>query len=1118
MEKNNLLKHFFFRHQKKMMLMQAMFVLAIVFLLPMSTGAMQTKRITLKGKSISIRQVFEELKRQTDMYFMYNEKDVEKCANLDLNLKELSLDVTLQELTEKTPFEFEIIEDYVIVKKKKVSPQEQQYPENITGKVVDEQGNPIPGVNIIVIRNNIGTVSDIDGNFEISSGGMPNNILRFSFIGMETLDQVDRGVPMKVVMKEKREGLEEVVVTGIFEQKRESYTGAVTTVGEKELKLFESRDLLSTLESIDPAFNIEESNLHGSDPNRLPNITIRGTSSLPSVNDLQNEASANLNTPLIILDGFEISLQRLMDLNNEEVQSISLLKDASATAIYGSRAANGVVVITLKDPEEGKLKVYLKSSLNIEQPDLEGYQLLNAEDKLELERLAGFYDSPYKPGQDLLLKEKYNQVLATVRSGTSTDWIAKPTRTGIGHKHNLRLEGGNKNLRYSASAGYNYIAGVMEGSNRETFNGDITLGYYHKKIIIKNQTGIGLNKSENSPYGSFSDYTKLNPYWVPYDEKGNLVRFLDNSNQLWDTYPDNPLYNASLNTIDESAYTRIANNLSLDWRILEELRFRTRFGISKQISNSDKYKPFSHTDFEFFTGDNLFRRGTYDYQTGESSSIDGSATLSYTKLFFEKHRVYLGVNYDMSQSNMFRYNVNVEGFMQDNLDFLGDAAQYALNRKPSGIESTTRRFGLTSNLNYTFDERFIADMSVRVDGSSQFGANKRMAPFGSVGLGWNIHNEDFFNRDRGASLMRLKGSYGVVGSQRFDPYQAISTYEYFGNSRYLGWMGSTLMGIANEDLEWQTTDQYNLGFESRWFKNRFQFNADVYYKFTESLLSVRDLPYSNGFKAYTENFGEVQNKGFELMSTIFLIRNTSKKIIWSVTGRVVHNRNRIVKISDALKEQTAIQMQAKGETPNRLVFEGDPQSAIYVVPSLGIDPSTGKEVFVTREGEVSYEWNSRDRVYAGQEEPKYRGNASTMFRYKGLTLNLAFSYHWGGQRYNQTLIQRVENADLQYNVDQRVFDQRWTKPGDRVSFRDLVIYDRTYASSRFVQDDAVLRCQNISLAYEASKDWIKRNLGMSSLRFQCNMQDIFYWSTIKRERGLGYPFSRRMSLAMSAYF
>ena len=922
-----------------------------------------------------------------------------------------------------------------------------------------------------------------------------------------------------VVLKPAKNELEDVVVTGIFKKSRESFTGAVSTITEKELKSFRGRNLLSTLKNIDPTFNIIEDNTYGSDPNHLPEVQIRGTSSLPTVEDLKNETkTSSLNTPLIILDGFEISLQRMLDLNDEDISSVTLLKDGSATAIYGSRGANGVVVIESKRPEVGKLRLSYRGSLNVEIPDLTDYDLLDAREKLQLEVDAGLYEGNFS-NETMRLQERYTKVKEAVESGVDTYWLSKPLRTGVGHKHNLRLEGGGEGgFRYSASVQYNDVKGVMKGSNRETFNGNVDLVYELGSLLFRNSLEVGLSESNESSYGSFDQYVKLNPYWTGVDENGKVVKELEETNDLFNPGPANPLYDATLDLVNQTTTTTITDNFAIEWRPLKNMTLRSRIGLTKTLSNGDNFKPAEHSDFKDYTDDQIFRKGKYIYSSDKGFSYDWDITLSYSKTFGDKHELYAGLNYNLAQSESKSYTFTMEGFPQANLKMLSMALQYEKDGKPSGSESVKRRLGVTGNVNYIYDKRYFADISYRVDGASDFGSDKRFAPFYSFGLGWNINQEKFMEGIAWLDRLKLRASYAVTGAVNFSAYQALASYEYFTGDRYRYWFGSELMGLANEDLTWQQTDKWNVGLELAFLNNRLRVTADYYRNTTDNLLSEMYLPLANGFSSYTANIGEVRNTGVELSASGFLIRNTEKNIIWSLSASMIHEKNEIVKISDALKAENEELEAAGGSNPNFLYREGEALRTLYVVPSLGIDPSTGKELYVNRFGELTYVWDARDKQACGVQDPKFRGNINTMFTWKDLSVNLSFAYRFGGYAYNSTLIDRVENADVKYNVDRRVYKDRWREPGDHTFFKDVKDKTATQMTSRFVQKENTLECQSAQVKYDFSQNWIKQYLGMQHFSVAFNMDNLFRISTIKQERGIAYPFSRRFSFSLSAIF
>lgn len=1071
--------------------------------------------MTLKFRRVPIREVLNEIKRQTGRGFALS-ADVEKAVgNVSVDVENATVHQAMEAMLAGTGFEYSIVNNQIVVLKKRASDGKIR----ISGTVLDNFREPVAGAIVYVRGTSNSSEADIDGNFSLIMNE-PGEI-EISYIGFKPYRlNVMNDMSGIVARMEPDNMLEDVVVTGIFNKNKETFTGAVTSISEKELLNFKGQNLIATLKNIDPVLNVAVNNLAGSDPNSLPSLSIRGNASLgSSLEEIEMGVQASLNTPLIIMDGFEISLEKLMDYNDEDIASMNILKDASATAIYGSRGANGVIVITTKAPEAGRIKVYFKAGLNLEMPDLSSYNLMNAREKLQLEYENGVYDYKYDMATDVAFKNLYHENLKNVNRGVDTYWIGQPVRVGVGQRYNLNLTGGNNTFRWRASLGYNNIAGAMKGSDRNNFNGTIDLSYTHKRLIFNNQTSITTNKAQNSKYGEFSTYAQMNPYWPIHDENGELIKSYTSPLSEITTQVGNPLYNSTLNTYNKSNYTQIVNNFSIEWNIIDELRLRGQVGISKTFNKSDVFYPAEHTMFESYPISDAMKKGSYTYGTGEAFALNANATLSYSKTFAKKHTVYVGADFYISENSSYGYSFSAIGFPNSNLDFIGSSLGYADGARPSSSEGKNRALGYTANANYSYDNRYFIDGSFRADGSSLFGGNNRYAPFWSAGLGWNIHREKFMANQKFISNMKLRGSVGESGSQNFSSYQALSTYAYYTDQKYGLWNGAYLMGHGNPDLRWQKVFQWNVGLDLSVLDGRISAAVDVYNKDTRDLLSRRDLQASTGFTSYTENVGAINNKGVEAMLSGYIVRNLEKRIIWCLTGRIAYNRNTIVKLSDALKKDTQDAL-TKDIELGTLLFEGDPTNAIYAVRSLGIDPSTGNELYLTKDGQITDTWKSSDRVFLGSYDPKYRGNISSLFQWGGLSLNLGFGFYFGGYQYNSTLLSKVEimrNMIAVGNVDKRVYEDRWQKPGDVKFFKK--IDDRsTKATSRFVMKENVFEFQNIALQYTFEGPKLKEKAKIQSIILGVNMSDIFHLSTIRQERGTSYPFARHASMSLSLTF
>ena len=1080
----------------------------------------QEQVISLNLKNVTYLELFNELHRQTGVRFLYSSDQLENLSRIDVVADRKKMREVLEDALKETSLTCVFEEDMVMLRER----QQQQVSELVVkGLVTDTKKQPLPGVTVMIKGTSLGTVTDAEGHYVLTIPQRDELVLVFSFVGMNSREVTYKGEKeLNVELEEKIAEMDEVVVTGIFQKSQASFTGSATTVTAKELQQFGNRNLLQSLHNIDPSINIIENNAFGSNPNRLPEVQIRGNSSIPNVDELKDQTRVDLNTPLIVLDGFETTLQKLIDINENEVETLTILKDASATAIYGSRGANGVIVITTKKPAMGQLRVSYKGDVNIEIPDLTGYDLLEAREKLELEKRVGLYSKPSNPDQEWRLQRYYSYLLDDVNSGVNTYWLSKPLQTSVGQRHALKVEGGDKSFRYSASLQWNDIRGVMKESYRKTFNGAIQLSYYWKNLKFSNNLMISAGKRQESPYGDFSEYAKMNPYWRTHDENGKILKRLGNSGESdyafrWSRLPVNPLYNATLNTYDRGNNTDITNNFMLEWKVLETLDLRGRFGITKNTDETRVFKPADHTDFADYSEDDMFRKGTYAYGISNSFSYEGSLNLAYHQSF-GKHLLVAGVDVNLREGRSRSSSFKAEGFTNENFDDISSALQYEKNGKPSGAESTVRSVGFTGNVNYTYDNRYFADLSGRMDGSSQFGSNKRFAPFWAVGIGWNMHNESFLKEVSWVNMLKLRFSVGTSGSQHFNAYQAIQTYRYFLDDKYYAWNGSSLIAMGNPDLKWQQKRDYNIGLDVKLWDNRITIGGDFYIAKTNDLISTLTLPAANGFTTYIENIGSLKNTGYELRLSAYVLRKD--QMSWSVSLAGIHNKNKIVEVSQALLDaQNAIESEDL-VNPNVQFRPGYSSNTIWTVRSAGIDPGTGKEVFISRDGNRTYNWSASDIVATGVSDPKLEGNISSMFRYKGLSLNVSFGYRFGGQIYNSTLANKVEvsKTAIGWNVDARVFHDRWKNIGDQASFKGLDDFTPTNKTSRFVQDETTFRCQNMTLQYELKSQALNKLLGIDYCLFSASTSDLFYISTVKRERGTSYPFSRQFSLGVNVVF
>ncbi|MGX5819450.1 SusC/RagA family TonB-linked outer membrane protein [Chitinophaga lutea] len=1092
-------------------------VLLIVFL-SFTGRSFAQQPVSLHEKNMPLEAAIAAISKQSGYDFVINTRLLKSAPPIDVQFDKLPMEAALKVCLARLPLDFVVEEKTVIIREKPNAraPQE-AVQERVRGVVQDEKGNPIPGASVSETNGVNRTITNPKGEFELSVSSR-NAVLLVSSIGFDRRTYQLEGITgtIRIVLKESVTALGEVQVTiknGYYEKSRQTFTGAATAFTGEQLRTVTNQNILAALTTLDPSFKLMENNLIGSDPNKLPEFQIRGSSSIQS--SLDEKYKGNPNLPVFMLDGFEVSLEKIYDLDPQRISGVTILKDAAALAIYGSRGANGVVVISTYAPVAGRLRVTYNANIDFDVADLSGYQLLNASEKLEYEKMAGIYT----PGSAVYVGERYqeyyNERLKMVQQGTNTDWLKKPVKDlGINTKHTITLEGGDRSFRYSLAGYYNPSEGVMKGSGRDRQGINVVLNYNYKNLRFSNQLSYDHVKMTNSPYGSFSTYAYLNPYYSPYDANGDLTRILYTLSSVKNptVVIANPLYNATINTKNQSAYDNFINNFRVEWNLNPDLRFTGTFSINKQNSGSDDFRPSKHTDFI-----SAAKKGRYVKTTGELVQYEGNLGLNYNKLV-RKHMLVLNANYNIRQVSNNSYTVTAAGFPNDLMDHIGMGLEYLEGTRPQGTESTSRLVGALANFNYSYDNRFLADFAVRFDGSSQFGSENKWGSFWSAGLGWNLHREAFLKDSRVINLLKLRGSTGITGSQNFYPYQAALTYNYLPDITYDDLIGAVVNTYGNQGLKWQITQKRNVGVDFELLKSKITGYFNYYADNSKDVLVDVTMAPSLGFSTYKANLGEVQNKGYELSVRGTLLSNPAKKTYWNVFGLAIRNQNSLRKISNALRAYNDDVDGKAANKPSVRYIEGQSVNTIWVVKSLGIDPATGEEVYVDRTGKITNTWSPSAYMPYGTTDPKLEGTFGTSGGWKGFELNIFFRYKFGGYLYNNTLVDRVENVNPNQNVDRRVLYDRWKAPGDVAQFKAITNTAQTKPTSRFVEKDDLLELKSVNISYNFRDQPFLKKIGAQNIRVSGFMNDVFRTSGVKVERGIDYPFARHFAIALQATF
>ena len=910
----------------------------------------------------------------------------------------------------------------------------------VSGKVTDAQtGESLPGVNVLLKGTGVGANTDLDGNYKISvpsEGGT----LTFSFIGMETVQQVigARSV-IDVQMKTDVAQLSEVVVVGYGTTLKTELTGAVSTVDSETISRIPVVAPDQALQGLTSGVFVSGTN---GTPGSGMNIRVRGQTSINAGND-----------PLYVIDGVVLQSGNLSqigvgggeenalnNINPQDIESIQVLKDASSTAIYGARAANGVVLITTKRGKEGKPKIDLRAWTGVGQPT----QLLDkasAAEQIELEREGFLNDNPGSI-------PRTNEQLGWDGS-TNTEWIDLLFRDASISEYNLSVSGGAEKFKYYVSAGFRDEEGVALGSDFDRYTFRTNTDYQaSEKLKISSSLSLARSKSnriegDNNIYGYYSAAI-LTPSTRPIrdPETGEFVDAL-------------PSFNTNAIRIAERVRNEVTNNravanLNFTYDIIEGLNFKTDFSYDYIFFREDQYQPVS----------TAAGRGTNGF--GAVAERDQGTwivepTLNYTNIFGSGHKVTAVLGGTLQERQRFTSYAEGTGFAREDLGYLTSAAI------PSSVSSFTDIYSFNSifgRVNYAYNEKYLASASLRRDGSSRFGPDKRFGLFYAVSAGWNFSEEDFFNVDF-ITFGKLRASYGVIGNDQIGNFTYIGSFT--GGANYLDQPASAPSQLENPELQWEETSSIDLGLELAMLNNRINLNTGVFQQNTTQLLFADPVPWTTGYGTIQSNLGEVMNRGLEIdLNTINVDAGGFR---WKTNLNISFLENEVVRINS---EEPILSGFASA------IIQGQPLNTFYGLKWLGVDPATGESVFEDLNGDGII--GGDDNQVIGNHQPDFLGGISNSFSYKGLTLDVFFQFVSGVDVYNNTLV-FSQNVSAPWGLDRSVYERRWQQPGDitdipKATQRSTI--DHTQDNSRWLSDGSYIRMKNVTLAYNLPSSLLER--------------------------------------------
>ena len=1127
-----------------------------------------TQAINLKADQITLREAIRAIEKQSDKKFVYNAEMIDGLVVENLEIANKPLNEALDILLRPYDLGYSLFKDKIVIKEESVSldvntslqinrprsPAAGEVPEQtevcIAGIVIDGAEKPVPHASVQVLGSNQAAMSGNNGRFSLGSVGA-NDQISFSCLGFEPIEikagalaeikpdggqlTVDNATIRRVspcnyviVLIESTTVMDEVEVnTGMFRRNRESFTGNTKTLSGEALRTASRKNLVESLAILDPSFGIIRNNNLGSSPHQLPNIEFRGKTSVPSLQgdksyqqQLQLQYEQDPNQPLFVLDGFETDLRTIIDLDINRIASVTILKDAASTAMYGSKASNGVIVVETVKPSAGALLVNYNMTGTYDFADLRGYNIMNARELLEFQELAGVFLSSSLDDQQRLNNRRNN-----VMRGIDALWQNVPLRNAFSQNHTVNITGGSEYLTIGFSLGMNNTAGVMKGDKRTNYSGQSQISYRRDKINVTNNFTVSSNIADATPFGSFSEVGRIPPYFSAVDAGGkiNTNRYLIDQvliGYLGALYLDrvsNPLYNSGLPYLNRNKTLNIANNLGVNWDVFPWLRISAGGQLSVSRGRGDFFLSAMHTSFDNAAPN---EKGSYSLSQLNNDRFSGFLTFTYNKVLAEKHIVNINLRGDISHNKSESVNIRAVGFAPTASPLITRALSYAPDAKPGGSETITRSLNMIGSLNYSYDRRYNFDFTYSRSGTSRFGQNNPFNTYFSSGIGWVISNERFFNRDGWLNQLRLTANIGYTGNDAGAAYFSRNTYALLANAGRLG-EGLSLAGIGSPFLKGQRTRSTSVNLYGMAARNKISFSLSAYEKLTNPLIITTPVPGSVGVSSQPENLGALRNRGLEVELNFHLIGTTNWD--WTVGIKTpILQEARYEGFGNALD-----QLNTNAQNNDYLLRyrDGASPNDLWAVRSLGIDPTSGLDLYLDKNDNVTYKFDYGNEVELGSSLPVTQGTIPLSLRYKAFSLNIYARYELGAWKFNRALFDKVENLSKDQirtmNHDRRALYERWKNPGDHASFQAVTEHTANL-SSRFLQRENGIFFESINLNYDFTKVTanIRDRLGIRSLQFAVNLSNLFDFqlSNIPLERGLDYPFTRSVGFNLNIGF
>lgn len=994
-----------------------------------------SQKISLSVENAPMEQVIKVIKKRSGYLFIYNNELLKKAKPVTIKISEGTIEQVLEQCFDKQPLTYELLEKTIVVKPKIQEAIREQPPmiipkTEVKGKVSDESGGGLPGVSIVLKGTQRGTTTSTDGTFTLEIEEK-DAVLIFIFVGYLSKEvTIGALTTLDVTLSVDNKALEEIVVVGYGTVKKSDLTGSVSQVKAKELNSYPSTNVLQALSGRSAGVQVVQNT---GAPGAPVSLRVRGTNSIQGSNE-----------PLYVVDGFPLSGSNPTVLNNADIENIEILKDASATAIYGSRGANGVVLITTKRGKAGKTSVDFETSYSTQ-------SLRKRLDMMNATEYATFYNE--QAANDKM--KPYFTPQQVDGFGPGFDWQDFVFRKAPMKTTSLNVSGGSEKTQFSLSGSTFNQDGIIRGSdyNRYSLRANVSHAISSKlsvnfagtltRVKSNAQNSQGGNRGGSLIAGAIS----APPILTPYNEDGTY-RVFGTAYSFINAQLINPI-NFLNEQRSQTRGNRVLTNAALVYTPIPGLTVKFSGGIENSDDRTDSYT----------TNNFVNSQGSASVSTSQFTSLLSENTISYNKTFLQKHSV--------SAVAGFTYQDFVNtGLSGSGVGFLSNTSQTydlaAANTPgiPSSFYTKSSLLSYLGRVNYAFDSKYLATASFRVDGSSKYSEGNKWGYFPSAALAWRISNEEFLKNNTFISDLKLRLSWGLTGSQAINAYatlnQLISGKTVFDDALFTTYAPGT---VLPGNLKWETTEQKDIGIDFGIIRNRLVLTADYYIKNTRDLLNTVQLPSSLGFINTIQNIGEVRNKGFELGVNAVVTNGTFK---WDINTNFSLNRNKVIKLyggQDILGG--FVDINTITDTRN-ILREGQPMGRFWGYVEDGYDEN-GKIRYVDQNNDGTI--TVLDKTYIGDPNPNFIYGFNSNMSYKNFELTVFLQGTQGNDIFNTSSINNTVDYANGLNMPREVFLNHWTPSNTNAKYPALSTTTRINVSDRFVENGSYMRLKNIQLAY-----------------------------------------------------